>query len=143
MGFPQFNPEYFASQVFWLLLCLSFLFTFLKRVFIPRLEGILERRNKHVYGDLERAKSLRTSIQKNQADYSEKIAQNQRKARHQREERLAELEDFKKKRVERLQKIFVRKRALLEKSALLDIQVEQNFLDLLIAEASSERRENL
>ena len=41
---PQLNPEFYISQLFWLVISFSFLFIFLWRISLPRIGNILEKR---------------------------------------------------------------------------------------------------
>ena len=64
---PQLNPEFFVSQLFWLVVTFSFLLVFLWRVSLPRIGSILEKREKKINDDIATAKKLQEeaeSIQK-------------------------------------------------------------------------------
>ena len=43
---PQLNPEFFISQLFWLVISFTFLFVFLWRISLPRIGSALEKRAK-------------------------------------------------------------------------------------------------
>ena len=81
---PQLNPEFFVSQLFWLVVTFSFLFVFLWRVSLPRIGNVLEKRERKISEDLSAAKELQAEASKIQetienqlkqarADASEKI----------------------------------------------------------------------
>ena len=53
---PQLNPEFFISQLFWLVLTFTFLFVFLWRISLPRISSVLEKRASKINDDLEKAK---------------------------------------------------------------------------------------
>jgi len=55
---PQLNPEFFVSQLFWLVVTFSFLFVFLWRVSLPRISNVLEKRERKITEDLTAAKEL-------------------------------------------------------------------------------------
>ena len=64
---PQLNPDFFVSQLFWLVVTFSFLLVFLWRVSLPRIGSILEKREKKINDDIATAKKLQEeaeSIQK-------------------------------------------------------------------------------
>jgi F-type H+-transporting ATPase subunit b len=42
---PQFNFATYSSQIFWLLVCFGVFFAYIKFYFLPRLEGVLIKRN--------------------------------------------------------------------------------------------------
>ena len=68
---PQLNPEFFVSQLFWLVVTFSFLFVFLWRVSLPRIGNVLEKRERKINEDLTIAKELQTEAEKIQ-DHIEK-----------------------------------------------------------------------
>src|SRR5690606_21513694 len=56
---PQFDPQYFASQIFWLAVMFTLLYMLLTRLAIPRIAGVLEERAGRISEDLERAEATR------------------------------------------------------------------------------------
>ena len=64
---PQLNPEFFVSQLFWLVVTFSFLLVFLWRISLPRIGSVLEKREKKINDDIATTKELQKeaeSIQK-------------------------------------------------------------------------------
>ncbi len=61
---PQLNPEFFVSQLFWLVVTFSFLFVFLWRVSLPRIGNVLEKRENKISEDLTAAKELQAEAEK-------------------------------------------------------------------------------
>ena len=64
---PQLNPEFFISQLFWLVVTFSFLLVFLWRISLPRIGSVLEKREKKINDDIATTKELHKeaeSIQK-------------------------------------------------------------------------------
>ena len=60
---PQLNPEFFISQLFWLVITFTFLFIFLWRISLPRISSVLEKREYKINEDIALAKKLsRTGI---------------------------------------------------------------------------------
>ena len=53
---PQLNPEFYMSQLFWLVLTFTFLFIFLCRISLPRISTVLEKRASKINDDLRLAK---------------------------------------------------------------------------------------
>ena len=53
---PQLNPEFFVSQLFWLVVTFSFLLLFLWKVSLPRIGSVLEKRENKINNDIETAK---------------------------------------------------------------------------------------
>ena len=60
---PQLNPEFFISQVFWLVITFSFLFIFLWKISLPRISSVLEKRKNKIDNDIEVAKKLQTEAE--------------------------------------------------------------------------------
>lgn len=55
---PQLNPEFFVSQLFWLVVTFSFLLVFLWRISLPRIGSVLEKREKKINDDIATTKEL-------------------------------------------------------------------------------------
>ena len=60
---PQLNPEFFVSQLFWLVVTFSFLLVFLWRISLPRIGNVLEKRERKVSDDLTAAKELQSEAE--------------------------------------------------------------------------------
>lgn len=132
MGLPQFDFSTYSSQVFWLIVCLATLFVFVKRVFVPRLADILDMRDRRIQGDFEKAQQMVRAAQGIQSEYNEQIERNRTQARQQRERQLEEFAKKRQERVDRQQKGFQRKRALVEKGSLLSLPDVENFTEILL-----------
>ena len=61
---PQLNPEFFVSQLFWLVVTFSFLLVFLWRISLPRIGNVLEKRERKINEDLTAAKELQIEAEK-------------------------------------------------------------------------------
>lgn len=57
-GLPQFDPTWFASQIFWLVVTFSFLFVIFSKSILPRLSGAIESRESHIQADIAKAEKL-------------------------------------------------------------------------------------
>ena len=68
---PQLNPEFFVSQLFWLVVTFSFLLVFLWRISLPRIGFVLEKREKKINDDIAAAKELQEK-----AEVIQKILEN-------------------------------------------------------------------
>ena len=56
-GMPQLDPEYWASQAFWLVLVFLLLYLTVAKLFIPKIKNNLDNRNNKIKEDLEEAKN--------------------------------------------------------------------------------------
>ena len=72
---PQLNPEFFVSQLFWLVVTFSFLFVFLWRVSLPRIGSVLEKRERKISEDLTAAKELQAEASKIQETIENQLKQ--------------------------------------------------------------------
>ena len=70
---PQLNPEFFISQLFWLVLTFSFLLFFLWRISLPRISLVLEKRDNKINNDLNSAKKMRTEAEEIQAEIENQL----------------------------------------------------------------------
>ena len=60
---PQLNPEFFVSQLFWLVVTFSFLLIFLWRISLQRIGSVLDKREKKISEDLATAKKLQAEAE--------------------------------------------------------------------------------
>ena len=70
---PQLDPEFFVSQLFWLVVTFSFLFFFLRKVSLPRIGSVLEKRENKINNDIETAKQLQIEAEKIQDQIEQKL----------------------------------------------------------------------
>jgi len=70
---PQLDPEFFVSQLFWLVVTFSFLFFFLWKVSLPRIGSVLEKRENKINNDIETAKQLQIEAEKIQNQIEQKL----------------------------------------------------------------------
>ncbi len=70
---PQLDPEFFVSQLFWLVVTFSFLFLFLWRVSLPRIGSVLEKRENKINNDIKMAKQLQIEAEKIQDQIDQKL----------------------------------------------------------------------
>lgn len=59
---PQFDPTYFASQIFWLLACFAFLLLFMGIFIVPRIKKGITLRDAFVEEALDREATYRLRI---------------------------------------------------------------------------------
>ena len=72
---PQLNPEFFVSQLFWLVVTFSFLLIFLWRISLPRISNVLEKRERKINEDLTEAKELQVEAEKIQDQIENQLKQ--------------------------------------------------------------------
>ena len=70
---PQLDPEFFVSQLFWLVVTFSFLLLFLSKVSLPRIGSVLEKRENKINNDIKTAKQLQIEAEKIQDQIEQKL----------------------------------------------------------------------
>ena len=79
-GLPQLNPEFYASQIFWLAIIFGFLFIVLSRVTLPKIASGLAARKSRIEGDLGAAEQSKKDASDALAAYEAALAQARSKA---------------------------------------------------------------
>ena len=77
---PQFDPTYFASQLFWLYACFILLFILLSVFAMPKIASVLEDRAKRIDSDLDKAHQLKTEAEAAIAAYEKALADSRAQA---------------------------------------------------------------
>ena len=72
---PQLNPEFFASQLFWLAITFIFLFIFLWRVSLPRINSVQTKRENKIKEDIKKAKQLQAEAEDIQEQINKQLDQ--------------------------------------------------------------------
>jgi F-type H+-transporting ATPase subunit b len=62
-GMPQLNPEFWAAQIFWLLLIFSILYIVIWKIFLPKITDSIENRKLKVVNDLNEAQTLKENAE--------------------------------------------------------------------------------
>jgi len=70
---PQLNPEFYLSQVFWLVITFSFLLIFLWKISLPRISSVFEKREKKINDEIQAAKILQTEAEEIQIKIDQQI----------------------------------------------------------------------
>ena len=78
VGMPQLNPEFWASQIFWLFLIFSGLYIIIWKVFLPKISNSIENRKSRVINDLNETQKLKDNAVKKLNEYN-KIIENSKK----------------------------------------------------------------
>ena len=73
VGMPQLNPEFWASQIFWLILIFSSLYIILWKIFLPKITDNIENRKSRIIGDLNETQKLKENAEKKLNDYNKII----------------------------------------------------------------------
>ena len=80
-GMPQLNPEFWASQIFWLILTFSSLYLIIWKVFLPKITLSIENRKSRVVNDLDEAQKLKENAEKKLNEYNKIIEESKKEAK--------------------------------------------------------------
>ncbi len=98
-GMPQLNPEFWISQIFWLIITFGILFIVLTKVILPKISDNLETRKSQILENIETADRQKEESQKKIDEYEKIILDSKLKAKsYFNEAREKILEDINKKR---------------------------------------------
>lgn len=78
--FPPFNPDYFVTQIFWLLLTFGVLYVLLSKVFLPRVGETIEERSSRIADDLDAASRMQREAEEAEKSYESALADAKAKA---------------------------------------------------------------
>lgn len=77
---PQLDPTWFASQLFWLVVCFFVLYLLVSRVFLPPLQGVMASRKGAVDADLAAAQDFKSQAELARQSYEQTLAQSRASA---------------------------------------------------------------
>jgi F-type H+-transporting ATPase subunit b len=77
---PQFDPQFFATQLFWLVITFVLLYVVMAKLVLPRIADVLEDRRRRVDDNLERAQELKEEAVAVEAAYEKEVAEARLKA---------------------------------------------------------------
>ena len=119
-GMPQLNPEFWFSQIFWLIITFGIMFVLLSKLILPKISENLETRKAQILENIEAAEKQREESDKKLEEYEKLIANSKNEAKNY----------FNKAR-EKILKDVDKKRENLEKEINEEINnVEKEILDL-------------
>ena len=69
-GMPQLDPEYWPSQVFWLIVIFLTIYILISKIFIPKIKGSIDLREDKIRKDLEEAKTFKEQAELKLNEYN-------------------------------------------------------------------------
>ncbi|HJO77390.1 MAG TPA: F0F1 ATP synthase subunit B [Pelagibacteraceae bacterium] len=78
---PQLNPEFWASQIFWLILIFSSLYIIIWKIFLPKITNSIENRKSRIIGDLNETQKLKENAEKKLGEYNKIIEDTKKEAK--------------------------------------------------------------
>ena len=99
-GMPQLNPEFWISQVFWLVLTFGILYLVLSKLVLPKISDNLETRKSQILENIETAEKQREESEDKIKQFEKIILESKIEAKNYFNDRRQEiLEDINKKRI--------------------------------------------
>jgi len=100
-GMPQLNPEFWAAQIFWLIVIFVGLYLAIWKIFLPKITYSIENRKSKIVSDLNEAQKLKENAEKKLKEYGKIIEDAKKEAKKMIQESSKSLElDIEKKKRE-------------------------------------------
>ena len=80
-GMPQLNPEYWFSQIFWVILIFGTLYVILWRTILPKINENLENRKSQILTDLDDAQKFKDQSEEKLSEYNKILNQAKQEAK--------------------------------------------------------------
>jgi len=164
-GMPQLDPEFWFSQIFWLVITFGILYLVLSKLILPKISDNLETRKSQVLENLELAEKQRNESEKKLKEFDniilkskidaknlfndarKKILDDISNKRQKLEEEIdkevkiveAEIEDFKKKSPEKINKIAIETSADLI-NQLIGANVNNSSITAIVSDIASKNK---
>jgi len=98
-GMPQLNPEFWISQIFWLVLSFGTLFLVLSKYILPKIRNNIELRKSQILENIEAAEKQKIEAENKLKNYEELITKSKNEAKNYfNEARKKIIEDIDKKK---------------------------------------------
>ena len=81
-GMPQLNPEFWVSQIFWLILTFGFLLIILSKFILPKISNNLELRKSQILENIETAEKQKMESENKIREYETLINNSKNEARN-------------------------------------------------------------
>ena len=80
-GMPQLNPEFWFSQIFWLIIAFGIMFILLSKLILPKISENLEVRKTQILENIDAAEKQRQESDKNLKEYEKLILDSKNEAK--------------------------------------------------------------
>ncbi len=81
-GMPQLNPEFWISQIFWLILTFGILYIVLSKLILPKISANLELRKSQIQENIEAAEKQREDSESKLKEYEKIISESKFEAKN-------------------------------------------------------------
>ena len=80
-GMPQLNPDYWISQIFWVILIFGMLYVILWRTILPKINENLENRKSQILTDLDDAQKFEEQSKEKLSEYNKILSEAKQEAK--------------------------------------------------------------
>ena len=80
-GMPQLNPDYWVSQIFWVILIFGTLYVILWKIILPKINVNLENRKSQILTDLDDAQKFEDQSKEKLSEYNQILNQAKQEAK--------------------------------------------------------------
>ena len=80
-GMPQLNPEFWVSQIFWLVAIFTILYLIVWKIFLPKITYSIENRKSRIVNDLDEAQKLKEKAEEKLNEYNLIIENSKKEAK--------------------------------------------------------------
>ena len=137
-GMPQLNPEFWASQIFWLILIFSSLYIIMWKIFLPKISDSIENRKSRVVGDLNETQKLKENAEKKLREYNKIIEDTKKEAKKIIEDNKKKLENDIKSKKQKFNEEIEKELLSVEKEIKSLKKLSISSINKIAAEVSSE-----
>ena len=128
-GMPQLNPEFWISQIFWLILTFGVLYIVLSKLILPKISTNLELRKSQIQDNIEAAEKQRKDSESKLKEYDDIVLKSKLKAK-----------DIFKNAREKVLKDINSKKAILDKQ--IDEEIKKVEQEIIVLKKSAPEKIN-
>ena len=137
-GMPQLNPEFWASQIFWLILIFSGLYIVIWKIFFPKITDSIENRKSRIINDLNETQKLKENAEKKLREYNKIIEDTKKEAKKIIEDNKKKLENDIKSKKQKFNEEIEKELMSVEKAIKSLKKLSISSINKIAAEVSSE-----
>ena len=138
VGMPQLNPEFWASQIFWLILIFSSLYIIVWKIFLPKITDSIENRKSRIINDLNETQKLKENAEKKLREYNKIIEDTKKEAKKIIEDNKKKLENDIKSKKQKFNEEIEKELMSVEKEIKSLKKLSISSINKIAAEVSSE-----
>ena len=137
-GMPQLNPEFWTSQIFWLILIFSSLYIIVWKIFLPKITDSIENRKSRIINDLNETQKLKENAEKKLREYNKIIEDTKKEAKRIIEDNKKKLENDIKNKKQKFNEEIEKELMSVEKEIKSLKKLSISNINKIAAEVSSE-----